>query len=291
MAVVLITGCSSGIGLETALVFAGRGDTVVASMRDPAKAGGLLDRAEREGSRLEVAALDVTDDTSVATAIRDIEARHGSVGVLVNNAGVAYGGPVETIGMDRARAVIETNLWGAVRTMRAVLPGMRAKGAGVIVNVGSAGGRVPSVPYGGFYSVSKHAMGALSEAVAWEVAQFGIRVVCVEPGFVATAIYSNRDRSDVDLTSPYGPDHAWIDEVTLKSVEVSGGDPTVVAHAILTAVDDPTTPLHMLVGDDAVMYLDMVNRAGSFEAWVPVLEEIFGSVVGRARPARSKLPG
>jgi len=285
MSVVLITGCSSGFGLEAALAFGRRGDTVVASMRDPAKAAVLLDRAEQHGLRLEVPVLDVTDDASVVTAVRDVEARHGGVDVLVNNAGVAYGGPIETIDIDRARIVVETNLWGAVRTIRAVLPCMRAKGAGVIINVSSAAGRVPSSPYAGFYSMSKHALGALSEALAWEVAPFGIRVVCVEPGFFATAIYAKGD-TGVDMTSPYGADNAWVADFTLKSVEVTGGDAATVAEAIVAAVDDPGTPLHVLVGDDAVTFVDLVNQAGSFEGWVPVAEQIVEASLGRPRPAR-----
>ncbi len=289
MSVVLITGCSSGFGLQTALAFGRRGDTVVASMRDPAKATALLDQAEHEGLRLEVPVLDVTDDASVVMAVGDIEARHGGVDVLVNNAGVAYGGPIETIDVDRARTVIETNLWGAVRTIRAVLPCMRAKGAGVVVNVSSAAGRVPSGPYAGFYSMSKHALGALSEALAWEVAPFGIRVACIEPGFFSTEIYAKGD-AGVDLTSPYGADSAWISDFTLKSVEVTGGDAATVAGAIVAAVDDPRTPLHVLVGDDAVAFVDLVNQAGSFEGWVPVAEQIVEASLGRPRPARLPRP-
>ena len=289
MSVVLITGCSSGFGLETALAFARRGDTVVASMRDPAKATALLDRAEHEGLRLDVPVLDVTDDASVVTAVGEIEARHGGVDVLVNNAGVAYGGPIETIDVDRARAVVETNLWGAVRTIRAVLPCMRAKGAGVVVNVSSAAGRVPSGPYAGFYSMSKHALGALSEALAWEVEPLGIRVTCVEPGFFSTEIYAKGD-AGVDLTSPYGADSAWIADFMLKSVEVTGGDAATVAGAIVAAVEDPRTPLHVLVGDDAVAFVDLVNQAGSFEGWVPVAEQIVEASLGRPRPARLPRP-
>src|ERR1700722_98775 len=105
MGVVLITGCSSGFGLEAALAFGRHGDTVVASMRDPAGGSDLMKRAELEGLPMDVPRLDVTDDTSVVTAVRDVEARYGTIDVLVNNAGVAYGGPIETIAMDKARAI------------------------------------------------------------------------------------------------------------------------------------------------------------------------------------------
>jgi hypothetical protein len=128
MSVVLITGCITGIGLETALAFSRNGDTVYATMRNLAKADALLARAKSEGLDVDVLALDVTDDESVSSAVKEIEARHGAVDVLVNNAGIMAAGAVETVDMAKARAVMETNLWGAVRMMRATLPAMRAKG-------------------------------------------------------------------------------------------------------------------------------------------------------------------
>ena len=140
MGVVLITGCSSGFGLETALAFARKGETTYASMRNLARADRLVERARAEGLTVELLTLDVDDDASVATAVSEVEDRHGRIDVLVNNAGVDHTGAVETIDMDRARAVLETNYWGPVRTIRAVLPGMRARRAGVIINVSSASG-------------------------------------------------------------------------------------------------------------------------------------------------------
>ena len=146
MSVVLITGCSSGFGLEAALAFARRGDTVYATMRDLARADRLTGRADAEGLHLELLALDVDDDASVSAAVDEVEATHGAIDVLVNNAGVSHKGPVETIDIDQARALMETNLWGAVRTMRAALPAMRARAHGVIVNVTSAARGCPVPP-------------------------------------------------------------------------------------------------------------------------------------------------
>jgi NAD(P)-dependent dehydrogenase (short-subunit alcohol dehydrogenase family) len=130
MSVVLITGCSSGFGLETALAFARRKDTVYATMRNLAKADRLVERAKAEGLGIELLTLDVDDDASVSAAIHEVEDKHGAIDVLVNNAGIGIEGAVETIDMDDARAVLETNLWGPVRTIRAALPAMRAKGPG-----------------------------------------------------------------------------------------------------------------------------------------------------------------
>ena len=280
MAVVLITGCSSGIGLETALAFARRGDITYASMRNAHKADALRSRADAEGLSLHIITLDVTDDASVSNAVPTIELAHGGIDVLVNNAGVGYGGAIETIPMERARALMETNVWGPVRTARAVLPAMRSRGSGVIVNVTSVAGRVPGSPHNAFYGASKHALGTLSESLFWEVQPFGVRVACIEPGFFATEIFANSDWGSVVEGSPYAADDAWMSEFYVKSGEATGGDPSLVAAAILRAVDDPSTPLHTLVGDDAVMFVGLVAEAGTFEGWVPVATAIVESVSG-----------
>jgi len=288
MSVVLITGCSSGIGLEAALAFARRGDTVYASMRNTGKAGQLQERASKEGLTVDIVPLDVLDDRSVTDAVAKIENTHGGVDVVVNNAGVGYSGSVETLDIDKAQAIIDTNFWGAVRVIRAVLPKMREKGAGVIVNVTSVAGRVRGTPYQAFYSASKHGLGALSEGLQFEVAPYGIRVACIEPGFFTTEIFANGEVGNVDLTNPYGADHAWLDDFYLKSGQAAGGDPAVVADAIVQAANDPATPLHNLVGDDAALFVDLGAQAGTFEGWVPVATQIVESAAG-PRPVKPKV--
>ena len=280
MSVVLITGCSSGIGMESALAFARQGDTVLASMRNPKKAGRLLDQAKAEGLAVEVVTLDVNDDDSVAAAVAAIEKQHGAIDVLVNNAGVGFSGSVETIEDDRAKSIIDTNFWGAVRMTRAALPKMRAKGAGIVINVTSVAGRVPGTPYQGFYAASKHALNALTEAMYWEVQPYGIRVATIEPGFFATEIFANSQLGKEDDATDYAADRAWVDEFFLKSGEAAGGDPAVVAEAIVKTAADPAPPLHTLVGDDAVLFVDLVNQAGTFEGCVPVATQIVESVAG-----------
>ena len=277
--VVLITGCSSGIGLETALAFARRGDTTVASMRNLAKADPLMKQAADEGLAIELVQLDVTDDTSVEAAVAEVERRHGAIDVLVNNAGVGYDGPIETIDLERARGVLETNLWGPVRVTRAALPAMRERRSGVIITVTSVAGRVPGTPFQGFYGASKSGMNALSEALCHELEQFGIRVVCIEPGFFATEIVANAD-DDTQELGPYAAEHQWVKTFFEKSIEAGSGAPGVVADAIVAAADDPATPLHVLVGDDAKGFVDLVTSLGSYEAWRPVAEEIVAGVSG-----------
>ncbi|MGQ0833260.1 MAG: SDR family oxidoreductase [Microthrixaceae bacterium] len=277
--VVLITGCSSGIGLEAALAFARSGDTTVASMRDLSKADALMKRAADEGLAIDLVQLDVTDEASIATAVATVEERHGGIDVIVNNAGVGYDGALETIELDRARAVLEANLWGPVQVTRAVLPSMRARRSGVIINVTSVAGRVPGTPFQGFYAASKHGMNALSEALCQEVEPFGIRVACIEPGFFQTQINVNAE-DDTQAFGPYEAQYRWVKSFFDQSIETGGGDPAVVATAIVAAANDAATPLHVLVGDDAVMFVDLVTSLGTYEAWRPVSVDIVSGVAG-----------
>jgi NAD(P)-dependent dehydrogenase (short-subunit alcohol dehydrogenase family) len=269
MGVTVITGCSTGIGLQTAVEFARRGDTVVATMRNPSKSGALTAAAAAAGVELDVVALDVNDDASARSAVADVLERHGRIDVLVNNAGVGMSGAVEDFSEERARTTMETNFWGPVRLTRLVLPSMRANGAGVIVNVSSITGRLPAFPMYGFYAASKHAIGALSESLAAEVAPFGIRVVCIEPGYYDTALVDTVDelRTELDPSSPYAEASQIMLDFTRASL-TNGGDPADVARAVVAAVADDASPLHVHVGSDAAEFLDMWAQTGSFESFV-----------------------
>ncbi|GIM87136.1 SDR family NAD(P)-dependent oxidoreductase [Salinispora arenicola] len=174
---VLITGCSSGIGLATATRLIERGYPVYAT----ARRAETLEALERRGAV--VLGLDVTDEDSARVAVKRVEADHGRVGTLINNAGYGEYGPVETVPLAAARAQFETNLFGLARMCQLVLPGMRAAGTGRIVNVSSVGGRI-TFPGGGFYNASKFAVESLSDALRFEVEPFGISVVVVEPNLI-----------------------------------------------------------------------------------------------------------
>ena len=176
----LVTGCSSGIGRATALALATHGFTVYATARKPETLAELASRG------LRVLALDVTDEESMVAAVTAVEAEHGHVDVLVNNAGYALQGPVEDVSMDAIRAQFETNVFGLVRLTQLVLPGMREASSGRIINIGSMGGRF-TFPGGGFYHASKHAVEAVSDALRLEVAPFGVHVSLVQPGPVTSA--------------------------------------------------------------------------------------------------------
>ena len=238
MGVVLITGCSSGIGLESALAFARAGDTTVATMRNLSKADPLRRRAADEDLQIELEELDVCDEASVNDTITGVIETHGTIDVLVNNAGVSTSGPIETQSLDLAARLMDTNFWGPMRTIRAVVPGMRERRSGVIINVSSLASRVPATVYSGMYAASKQALNALSEALAGEVDPFGIRVVSIEPGFFSTEIVANLLSRDEPLSEVYGADQQWIRSFMEGSAD-AGADAGVVASAIVAAAQDP----------------------------------------------------
>ena len=286
MSIVLITGCSSGFGLETALAFARRGDTVCASMRNLAKSERLTSRAASEGLIVHLIQLDVTDPDSVTQAVAGVVAQHGEIDILVNNAGVAYSAPVETFEMNRAMAAMDTNFWGAFRTIQAVVPAMRERRSGVIVNVLSVAARVPGSGYTGMYGASKHALSRLSESLWFEIERYGVRVVCIEPGMFATDIVANATVPAALATngaSPYAADQAWVEEFFRKGV-AAAGSPAVVADAIVAAANDPSTPIHVLVGDDAAMLVDVATQSDSVESFEAVMTAVIESQSG-PRPA------
>ena len=197
---VLVTGCSSGIGRATAIALARAGLPTWASARRPETIADLRDAGCR------VIALDVTDEASRIQAVRAVEAEHGAVGALVNNAGYAQVGVIEEIPEHALRRQFETNVFGPTRLCQLVLPGMRAQRGGTIVNLGSAAGLV-TPPASGAYAMTKYALEALSDALRYELAPFGVRVVLLEPGavrtgFTATLTAAAPD-SGADTPGPY----------------------------------------------------------------------------------------
>jgi len=237
----LITGCSTGFGRAAAVELATRGHEVVATARKVESLEGL-DVAS-------LLALDVDEDVSVEQAV----AAAGPLDALVNNAGFGVIGPVEKVPLAEARRQMETNFFGAVRMIQAVLPQMRERG-GTIVNVTSLAGRI-APPLDGFYSASKFALEGLSEALHYEVGHFGIRVRLVEPGVFATGFQGNVARFGLD-DAPYDElDRQW--QVARERL-VGGEDPLgpePVATIIADAVESPEPKLRWPAGTDADMVL------------------------------------
>ena len=202
---ILITGCSSGFGLDAAKTFANKGHQVFATMRaiygrNASKAQELRDFAESEGVSISLHEMDVTSDSSVRSAVAEM----GQVDVLINNAGYGYGGPVESFEGEEILAQLDLNIVGAARTANAVLPGMRDQGDGLIIQVSSTAGRA-AFPGFGVYHASKWGLEGMSEAMRYELAPLGIDVVIVEPGPFATNFFENmKQGSQRDVMENYG---------------------------------------------------------------------------------------
>jgi len=250
--VALITGCSSGIGRLAARRFARAGFRVFASMRDPKRGATLREEAVREGWWLRTPALDVRRDESVTSAVSELlEATGGRIDVLVNNAGYLCIGSLEETSPEELAAQLETNVIGVLRTTRAVLPAMRARRSGAVVNVSSVLGRVV-IPVNGPYQASKWALEALTETLRYEVRPWGIRVACVEPGPFETEIRSNlvRTGDGQGQDSPY----TWmVDRYLESSARLRRGDPGRVAEVIFRAATVPRPRLRWAVGSTALL--------------------------------------
>lgn len=252
MKVVLITGCSTGIGHATALHLARQGYHVFASMHTPATGSALLIQAARdEGLHLDVIQLDVNDTLSAEQAIKTVLEKTGRLNVLVNNAGIGGGSVLEETPENKLRAIFETNFFGAMRMMRLVLPTMREAGRGVIVNVSSIAGRVT---LGGVvssaYAGSKFALEAASETLAQEVYSFGIRVAIIEPGVVKTPIFKKGGNIPQPANSPYR-DLKLRGERFFGSRLENPAPPQLVADVIHHAIETQEPKLRYLVGKDA----------------------------------------
>src|SRR3954452_12412472 len=193
---VLITGCSTGIGRATAERLAGDGDNVHATARRPDSIAGLAERGMKTHAR------DVTDESSMEAAVAEVE-QEGPVGALINNAGYSQSGAIETIPMSSVRRQFETNVFGLMRMCQLVLPGMRSAGSGRIVNLSSMGGKLV-FPGGGVYHATKHAVEALSDALRFEVRDFGIDVAIIEPGLIVTE-FGETAAASVDEVDEHGP--------------------------------------------------------------------------------------
>jgi NAD(P)-dependent dehydrogenase (short-subunit alcohol dehydrogenase family) len=250
MPVTLVTGTSTGIGLATALHFARHGHQVVATMRNLAKAGPLETAARDEKLSVVVRELDVTRPESIDRAVTETVAQQGPIDVLVNNAGIGGATPLELTPEDEHRAMFEANYWGPIRMIRAVLPSMRERGAGCIVNVTSIAGRI-ATPNQIAYSASKFALAAASEALAHEVAAFGVRVAIIEPGVIQTAIFENSaGATRYDKSSPYRQIMRRNGKLFAAGFRDPGRAETV-AEVIFQAATTDRPRLRYLVGTDA----------------------------------------
>jgi NAD(P)-dependent dehydrogenase (short-subunit alcohol dehydrogenase family) len=280
MRIVMITGCSTGIGLVAAQHLARRGNRVYATARQPDRSSGLQAALAAEPN-LRTLPLDVTDEASVATAVETILAREGHIDALVNNAGIGTFGTIEFAPEAELRATFETNFWGVIRVTRAVLPSMRARRSGVIVNITSVAGRLAG-PAMGVYPATKYALEAASEALAREVYSLGIRVAIVEPGFVVTPILDKAlDTLHLSEQSPYADVERRVHMMFTNAKQV-GSDPQVIAEVIEEAIVSNASRLRYPAGADAAVMMSARARM-SDEDWIALGrtmsdEEYFGEM-------------
>jgi NAD(P)-dependent dehydrogenase (short-subunit alcohol dehydrogenase family) len=257
---VLITGTSKGIGYETALMFARAGHRVFATMRNPAQSD-LGAVAAKENLPIAISVMDVDSDESVRKGIGLILGEHGPIDVLINNAGVEASGAVEEIPMAAFRATMETNYFGCIRTIQAVVGQMRERRSGCIVNISSVAGRIASAPLTP-YMASKWALEALSEGLAGEVKSFNVRVAIVEPGIIDTSMA--RRISAPPEGSPY-PQTERFGNLFTASLG-NPVPPTVVAQKILEIVESGTWQLRHPVGPDAEPFIGW-RKSMTDEEW------------------------
>ena len=253
--VALVTGSSSGIGFETALLLARNGFHTYASMRNLEKSKGITQITSKEKLPLQVVQLDVNDDASVKEAVDKIESEQGRINVLVNNAGYVLLGPAEHLSITEFKAQFETNLFGVIRVMQVVLPTMRRQREGTIVNISSSAGRI-GLPLNSAYVSSKFALEGLTESISYELEQFGIRVVLIEPGFIRTNLInsSNSEKRALDPSSPYFSLMQKVENHFKSRMEnvSSSSPPDEVAKVILQAITSKNPQLRYIVGTSII---------------------------------------
>ena len=258
----MITGAGRGLGSEFARAALGRGDSVAATARE---VSALEPLAAEGGDRVLALALDVTDRAGVSTAVDAALARFGRIDVAVNNAGYGIHGAVEELGEEEIRAQLETNFFGALWVIQAVMPTMRSQGSGHIINVSSTAGGAGFKMVGG-YSAAKFALEGLSECLALEAEAFGIRVTIAEPSDFRTGFRDACVKRSVPIAAY---EETFAEDLQRLSSLTSGseaGDPVRAAQALLELVDDPDPPLRFLLGNRAFDILTSHHRR-QLEEW------------------------
>ena len=250
--VAVVTGSSSGIGYETSLLLARNQFTTYATMRNMSKSDGLREIASKENIPLNVTQLDVNNDSSVNNAIDSVIKENGRIDILVNNAGYDLFGSLEESSLEEIKQQFETNVFGVIRTTKAVIPTMRKQGNGTIVNISSVGGIVGLLPFISAYHASKFAIEGFTESLRQELADFNINIILIEPGSISSNFMDNmKTAKGFDPNkSPYAK---MVQQVFqgFESISAYSSHPSKVAHTILDALNSPNPELRNPVGKDA----------------------------------------
>ena len=263
--VAVVTGSSSGIGYATSLMLSRNGFNTYASMRNLEKSQGIVETAKKENLPLQVIQLDVDNEKSVKDAVERIISEKGKIDVLVNNAGFGLGGSVEDLSMEELKGQFETNFFGLIRVTQEVLPHMRKRLQGIIVNVSSVVGRV-GLPGAPAYVSTKFAVEGLSESMRYELEPFGIKIVLIEPGLIGTNFMSAMvvAKKALDPNSPYAQ---LMQKITTGfTAAFQNATPTdEVAKVILKSVKIDNPEFRYLVGNDAVQWLEARKKMSDTE--------------------------
>ena len=266
---VLVTGCSSGIGLATCHVLSRNNFMTYGTVRNLSKAKIIQDLINGENLSLKILRLDVNDNQSIKIAVKKILTDTGRIDVLINNAGYGMFGPVEEITTQEVKKQFETNFFGTIRLIKAIVPIMRKEGNGTIVNISSMVGRF-GVPLNSAYVSSKFAVEGLSESISFELEEFGIRVIVIEPGVVKSDFFHNVKVKGMNLESPY---HKLMErrvnflDKAMKNSLTSSYD---VADTILEALNSKDPKFRYVIGNDATNSLRMRNSLSDrkFMEWI-----------------------
>jgi NAD(P)-dependent dehydrogenase (short-subunit alcohol dehydrogenase family) len=271
--VALVTGSSSGIGLETALSLARDGYQTFASMRDTKKAGELEFAAKKDKLKINIIELDVDNEESVIAAIKKIMDEKGRIDVLVNNAGYGQFGCTEDVSINDFRKQFETNFFSIVRIIQEVAPIMRKQKSGIIVNISSVVGRL-GLPGSSAYISTKFALEGLSECLRYELGQFGIKTTLIEPGVIKTNFFNSMKIPESKADPKY---KELTDNILagLKMMSELGTPPSEVAKVILKAIHDEEILPRYIVGTDAAMFLEAKKMKTDLEFEKYMSKELF----------------
>lgn len=272
--VALVTGSSSGIGFETSLALAREGYYTYSTMRYVTKGNTIKDVAKKENLKIEVLELDVNKDETIRNCVNQILKEKNRIDILVNNAGYGLFGCLEDISMEELKAQFETNFFGVVRMLQAVLPVMRKQKSGIVVNVSSVAGRI-GFPVSPAYISSKFALEGLSESLRYELMPFGIKVVIIEPGVIKTNFMSSVKRA-AKTDSVYKE----ITNKVISGITMMAGMGTPaeeVAKTIMKAIESENPLPRYSVGNDAAMFLEAKKMKTDQEFENYIKKELFGS--------------
>ena len=252
----VVTGSSSGVGYETALILARNGFLTYATMRNTEKGESLNSISKKENIPIKILQLDVTDESSVNTAIKTIYDESGQIDVLINNAGYGLVGAFEDVSMEEIKSQFETNFFGLIRVTQAVLPIMRNQNSGRIVNISSGAGRF-GYPTGSIYVSTKFAVEGLSESIAYEVEPFGVKMILVEPGVIRTNFFnaSTITKKSLNPDSPYFKMFQNMGSGISEMLE-NGSTPELIAKTVFDAVTSDNPRIRYPAGNDVKQWLE-----------------------------------